>query len=117
MIYDLEKKCCVARFPFTAVRLKHRLRGMIGRHFEEGKLDAMVFPRCNAVHSMWMRIPLDLIFLDKANRVAGLKQDFRPWGLPVCCAKAETTIELPAGKIAALNIEMGDYIDLNADLS
>ena len=117
MVYDVEKKCCIAHAPFTALRLWDRLRGMIGRRFEDGKLDAMIFPRCNAVHAMWMRIPLDLIFLDKKNKVVGLKNNFRPGGLPVCFRKAQTTIELPVGRVTALNIEIGDHIDLNANLS
>ena len=116
MIYDVEKNCCIAKAPFTALRLSHRLRGMIGRRFAPGKLDAMIFPNCNAVHSMWMSIPLDLLFLDAERKVAGLKRNFRPWGMPVRCAKAGTTIELPVGTIDAYHIEIGDHIDLNANL-
>lgn len=117
MICDLEKQCCVARNPFTALSLKHRLRGMIGRRFEQGVLDAMIFPDCNAVHSMWMGISLDLLFLDAENEIVGLKSDFRPWAFPVRCAKAVTTIELPVGTIKALGLEKGDHIDLNCNLS
>ena len=57
MIYDLDSKRYLARHPRWALGWFDRLRGMIGRRFAAGEFDAMVFPRCGAVHSWWMTVP------------------------------------------------------------
>ena len=90
---------------------------MIGRRFQKDTLDAMIFQRCNSVHSMWMSVPLDLIFLNSSNEITGLRKDFRPWSIPAFCRGAVTVIELPAGTIEHHGIEIGDHVDLNAELS
>ena len=79
MIYDLDSKRYLARHPRWALGWFDRLRGMIGRRFAAGEFDAMVFPRCGAVHSWWMTVPIDLVFLDRESKVVRLKSDFRPW--------------------------------------
>lgn len=99
MIYDLDSKRYLARHPRWALGWFDRLRGMIGRRFAAGEFDAMVFPRCGAVHSWWMTVPIDLVFLDRESKVIRLKSDFRPWRLPAGCRGAVTVIELPAGAI------------------
>ena len=34
----------------------------------------MIFPRCNAIHTMWMSIPIDVVFLDADAEVAAGEQ-------------------------------------------
>ena len=54
MIFNLDSLHYVARRPVWALAWRDRLRGMIGRRFEPEGIDAMIFPRCNAIHTMWM---------------------------------------------------------------
>ncbi len=116
MIYDLDSKRYLAHYPRWAVGCFDRLRGMIGRKFVLDTFDAMVFPRCGAVHSCWMSIPLDLVFLDRESKVVGLKSNFRPWHLPVGFRGAVTVIELPVGAIDQARCKKGDRINLNSTL-
>ena len=62
MIFNLDSLHYVARRPVWALAWRDRLRGMIGRRFEPEGIDAMIFPRCNAIHTMWMSIPIDVVF-------------------------------------------------------
>lgn len=117
MIYNVESHRYLAKHPYWALSWGDRLRGMIGRRFKRGELDAMVFFRCNAVHSMWMRIPLDLVFLDRDSTVVQTVHNFKPWHLPVICPKAVTVIELPCGMIEATRTERNHHINLNSNLS
>ncbi|MGF0035390.1 DUF192 domain-containing protein [Victivallis vadensis] len=116
MIYDLDSKRYLARHPRWALGWFDRLRGMIGRRFAAGEFDAMVFPRCGAVHSWWMTVPIDLVFLDRESKVVRLKSDFRPWRLPAGCRGAVTVIELPAGAIERAACRVGHRINLNSTL-
>ena len=116
MIYNINRRKYLARHPRWAVSWFDRLRGMIGRRFVTGEFDAMVFERCGSVHSFWMSIPLDLIFLDADRRVVAVRSDFRPWRWPVACRRAVTVVELPAGVIVATRTRVGDRLNLNSTL-
>ena len=87
MIFNLDSLHYVARRPVWALAWRDRLRGMIGRRFEPEGIDAMIFPRCNAIHTMWMSIPIDVVFLDADAEVAGLCAGLKPWRLPVSCRR------------------------------
>ncbi len=117
MIYDLDSKRYLAHHPLWALDWFDRLRGMIGRRFTAGEFDAMVFPRCGAVHSWWMTMPIDLVFLDRESRVVRLRGNFRPWQLPAGCRRAVTVIELPAGTIERTACRIGHRINFNSTLN
>ena len=107
MIYDTDTAQCLARTPVTALSWTMRLRGMIGRRFS-GSMDAMIFPRCNAVHMLFMTIPLDVLFLDRENRAVRIIRNLRPWHPGVLARKAVTAVEFPAGTLKG--VKPGDRI-------
>ncbi len=107
MIFDEDTAQCLAQAPVIARDWRCRLRGMIGRRFSK-KMDAMVFPRCNAVHMLFMTMPLDVLFLDRENRVIRKVQHLRPWHPGVWAWRAGTTVEFPAGILDRVNT--GDRI-------
>jgi uncharacterized membrane protein (UPF0127 family) len=115
MIYNLTSKKCLSRQPVFAEAFFTRCRGMIGRDFQG--FDAMVFNRCNAIHTLFMRIPLDVVFIDRQNRICAMRQSLPPWKLLVRAARAYAVIELPAGAIAQTGAMLGDVLDLNAELT
>jgi uncharacterized protein len=55
----------------------------------------LLIPRCRSVHTLGMRFPLDLIFLDQEGRVVELRRDV-PAGRIVRCPEAGAVLELPA---------------------
>jgi len=62
----------------VAQSLVDKTRGLIGRPRYEG---AMLFPRTRSVHSLGMRFPLDVAFLDREMVVVATTR-LRPWALP-----------------------------------
>ena len=117
MICNIDTRLYLAYHPHWAIGCFDRLRGMIGRRFRDGVLDAMVFPRCSAVHSFGMGIPLDLVFLDRDSVVVAHRANYRPWRWPAGHRRAVTVIELPAGQIALTGTRIGHRINLNSELS
>jgi len=118
MIFNLDSLRYVARRPFMALNWRDRLRGMIGRRFDpENGIDAMIFPRCCAIHTMWMSMPIDVIFLDSGSKVVGLYPAVKPWRLSLACRGAVTVVELPVGAIAGSGTELGHHLNLNSTLS
>ena len=102
MIYNADTARCLALSPVTAQCWTMRLRGMIGRRFSE-TMDAMIFPRCNAVHMLFMTMPLDVLFLDRKNRVVRVVRGLPPWHPGIFASRAVTTVEFPAGALSGVH--------------
>ncbi len=86
-----------------------RLRGLMFRSSlpEDG---GMVIEPNNSVHTFWMRFPIDVIFVDRQDRVVGLVTAMPPNRPYAGARKARRTIELPAGTITRTNTQMGDTL-------
>lgn len=109
VIVNISRKTTLSGRAFHAVRLWDRTRGMIGRNFGSA-FDAMVFSACNAIHTFFMRIPLDVIFLNKENTVVALRCKLGPWHPCVLVPRASTVVELPVGTIEATGTTVGDSL-------
>ncbi|MBC5811686.1 MAG: DUF192 domain-containing protein [Candidatus Eremiobacteraeota bacterium] len=84
--------------------------GLLGR----GSLDAdegLWIERCGAVHTMGMRATLDLIFVDRDDRVVRIERGVRPNRFAVTCRGAAAVIELGAGEPRA--VAPGDRVVLD----
>ena len=114
MIINLTKKKVLSSQTVHAVSFRTRARGMIGRRFEN--FDAMVFPRCNAVHTFFMSQPIDILVADKENKVLKTVSSVPPWKCCIRCPGAVQTVEFPAGSLEAAGTEQGDLLDLNGEL-
>ena len=71
--------------------------------------------RCSGIHMMFMRFPIDAVFLDKSNIVVKVYHRLLPWiGLIPFVWKADRVVELPAGTARRLHLERGDRLALSA---
>jgi uncharacterized protein len=89
-----------------------RFKGLMGeRHLPAG--DGMLITPCGSVHCMWMRIPIDVIYLDKADRIVGIDQALKPWRIGHFYRGAHHVLELPAGTAAATGTQVGDQLKVD----
>jgi uncharacterized membrane protein (UPF0127 family) len=73
-----------------------RLRGLLGRNgLSSG--EGMLLRPAASVHTAFMRFSIDVVFLDREDRVVKVAADLRPWRV-VACRGARTVLELPAGE-------------------
>jgi hypothetical protein len=63
------------------------------------------------VHTFGMQFPIDLVYLDRRNRVVKTRSHVRPWRLSACLS-AHSIVELPAGTIHATLTRVGDTLEL-----
>ena len=85
-----------------------RARGLLGRDGIEG---ALVLRPCRWVHTLRMRFPIDVAFLDDDGMVVRIVRMRRQrMGLPV--ARARTVIEAEAGKFGRWGLHVGDVIEI-----
>jgi len=81
-----------------------------------GLLGQAVFPKgsglllvpCASVHTLGMRFPLDVAFLDERGCVVGKEYDLGPGRFAVGGKNARATLELPVGTLAASDTRDGD---------
>jgi len=55
-----------------------RTRGLIGRPPPRPG-EGLLILKCNAIHTFFMRYPIDATFLDRENRVVKVVRGIRPW--------------------------------------
>ena len=85
-----------------------RTRGLLGRSsLAEGSV--MIIAPCNAIHTLFMRFTIDVIFADRQGRVVKLSRRLRPWRI-AAAPRAFAALELPEGSIERWGVIKGDRI-------
>ena len=57
---------------------------------------------------LFMRFPIDVVFLDRDGRVVRAAERLRPWAPAIGAKGAAEVVELRAGTIAASSTQAGD---------
>ncbi len=83
-----------------------RLTGLLGRkHLSPG--EGLIITACKSIHMVFMKFAIDVVFLDKNNRVVGLVENIKPFQFSPVFFKANCAVELPSGSIAQYNVQSG----------
>jgi uncharacterized membrane protein (UPF0127 family) len=90
-----------------------RFFGLMGRRGLAAE-HGLYFPRCNAIHTFFMRFPIDVVYLDATLTVVDVDRALAPWRLGKPRWKAKHVLELPAGRAAHLGIAVGDRLEVGA---
>ena len=96
----------VARFTRVASSFVARLVGLLNRkslHRQEGLL---ISPG-GSIHTLGMRFPIDAVFLDQQLQVLKLAPQVRPWRGVLAPPRTRYVLELRAGRIAELRLQVG----------
>jgi hypothetical protein len=91
---------------------KKRRKGLLGRDGLPPGEGLWIIP-CESVHTFFMRFPIDLVYLDRGNRIRKVRVEVGPWRLSACFT-AHSVLELPAGTIRATGTRRGDTLELTA---
>jgi len=86
-----------------------RSKGLLGRTQLELGHGLWIVP-CESVHTFFMKFAIDLVYLDRKNRVKKVRSAVGPWRLSACLS-AHSVIELPAGTALATRTAAGDEIE------
>ena len=86
-----------------------RFRGLMGRkELKDG--GGMFFENCSSIHCFYMKIPIDVVYLDKGYKVVGV-ETVQPWKLGHIYKGAKHVLEVNAG--SAADIAVGDTLEIN----
>jgi uncharacterized membrane protein (UPF0127 family) len=96
--------CVVADSPVS------RMKGLLGRS-ELRPGEGLLLRPASAIHTCFMRFPIDAVFLDGGLRVVGISDELRPWRA-ASRRGARAVLELPAGESARRGLEPGDSLQV-----
>jgi len=75
---------------------------------------ALIIAPCQAVHTIGMRFPIDLVFVNRAGVVVKTRERVVPWRM-AGAMRAFAVVEMPAGTLAGMSLEIGDGIAVHSD--
>jgi len=70
--------------------------------------ETLLLNSCSSIHTVGMPYALDLVYLNKSNKVVKLVHDVVP-NRASYCFSARSVLELKAGEIKRLNIKLGMF--------
>jgi uncharacterized membrane protein (UPF0127 family) len=89
---------------------RDRRKGLLGRDgLDPGA--ALVLSPCAAIHTAFMRFPIDAVFLRRDGRVVRIVRNLQPWRIALSL-KAHTVVEFAAGVLDRHPVEVGDRLYL-----
>src|SRR5256885_8101099 len=86
------------------------MRGLIGRRGLPAGEGLLLSP-APAIHTAFMRFPIDALFLDRDLRVLDVVEQLGPWRV-ASKRRAHAVLELAAGELARHSVEVGDVLEL-----
>lgn len=86
-----------------------RFRGLMGRRELPMGQGLHLIP-CGSIHTFFMRIPIDVLFLDADGRVVRLYEALAPWRMTRPAFKTRSVVELPIGTLRGSGTEVGDLL-------
>ena len=65
---------------------------------------------CESVHTFFMKFAIDLVYVDRKNKVRKVRNAVPPWRLSACLT-AHSILELPAGTARETGTQAGDELE------
>lgn len=91
----------------TADTFISRFLGLMGKKNVDYGL--LLIP-CKSIHTFFMKIPIDVVYLDASLKVLDIQKNMKPWKTGKYYSKAYGILELPAGVADQLHIAVGAHI-------
>ena len=98
------ERCTLARDPYS------RMRGLLGRGgLAEG--EGLLLQPAGSIHTFFMRLAIDAVFLDAERRIVRIASDVRPWRT-AAAKRSRAVLELAAGEAARVGLQPGHLLRL-----
>ncbi len=118
---NLDRGTVLAERLETAASLWGKFMGLMGRPSLPAG-DGLWLPASNGIHMMFMRFPIDAVFVsrpepDGTRRVKSIHRGLRAWtGVVWLVRGADGVLELPPGTIDVSGTAVGDRLEIRERL-
>ena len=90
-----------------------RLRGLLGTAKDDFSNSCGLWIRpCHGIHTLAMRFPIDVVYLDYAGTVVHVEHNLQPWRFSPILLQAASVLELPSHTVARTETALGDSIEI-----
>lgn len=108
-LWNRTRQALVAAQVERARSIRERLQGLLGRDgLAEGS--ALVIEPCTSIHTLFMRFPIDALFVDRRGAVVRAIGSLKPWRATRVYPGAALVVELPCGTIRRTGTAEGDFL-------
>ena len=111
LLADADTEAVLAHHVHAAFDSASRRNGLLGRTGLDD--EALILAPCSAIHTFFMRFPIDVIFADRDGRITRCVPHVRPWRI-TGALRAFAAIELAAGTIARTGTRRFSRVELRA---
>jgi hypothetical protein len=91
-----------------------RLVGLIGRR-ELPTGEALMIQGCAWVHTLFLRFPIDVVYVDRDMRIIRIDRHLRPWSIGCPCGGTSSVIEIAGGTATDIGLAEGDFLRLSSE--
>ncbi|MGI6488875.1 MAG: DUF192 domain-containing protein [Syntrophothermaceae bacterium] len=109
-IVNLTRGGLIASHARLADSFWTRLRGWMGRLRVEADEALVIYP-CRAVHTCFMFIAIDVLFINQNKKVVYIMEGLPPFRLSPLIKDACTVVELPADTVRRCGVRVGDRLE------
>jgi len=110
-ISNLTRRTILAERAEVADRGATRRKGLLGRN-GLGPGEGLWIVPCESVHTFGMGFAIDLVYIDRKQRVRKVRSGVRPWRLSACLS-AHSVIELASGVVRDTQTKAGDMLQFS----
>jgi len=111
-VINLTKQTWLATKVRKADNFLTRLVGLLKRtHL--GPEEALWLMPSKGIHTVGMKFPIDVLFLNKAHQILGLMSGMLPYRVSAVHFRAYSVLELPNGTIKKSQTEIGDQLEIS----
>ena len=83
-----------------------RMKGLLGRKSMEPG-EAIILRPASSIHTLFMRFPLDVIYLDSEHKVLKVVSNLVPFRFSAT-SRAQSVVEMASGSTRDLDLRVGD---------
>lgn len=99
----------LAERVFEAHSFWNRLKGlMLTKKLEPGC--CLHLAPCRSIHTYFMRYSIDVLYLDRHNRIVGMEPELKPGRVGTVFHGAVSVVELPMGSIRLTKPQIGQAV-------
>lgn len=85
-----------------------KIQGLIGKN----EAESVYFQTRFGIHTFFLKFPIDVVVLDKNNKVVKLQQNLAPNRIFVCNPRYFYVLELPKNTINKMKLSLGDKVNV-----
>ncbi|HWP22749.1 MAG TPA: DUF192 domain-containing protein [Candidatus Binatia bacterium] len=111
-VINLTKKTWLATKVKKADSFVTRLIGLLKRK-HLGPEEALWLMPSKGIHTIGMKFPIDVLFLNKDNQVLGMVSGMLPYRISAVHLRGYSVLELPSGTIKKSRTEVGDELEIS----